>query len=152
MFKVLALAVIPFLLILACGESKPQINQEDISVFLDADNDPYQFELTSAQLVGNADVLISYPAISHFAKDADPRVGIDRIPGRVIAHISQTVEFIFGKKNPDGDYFKTQIIYPSDFDITDLHDNKENIAACRFKDHNLKNELGPTFIDCRQLN
>ena len=149
---IVSLIVIPFISILACGESKPEINQGDISVFLNADSDPYQFELTSAQLDGNADILISYPAISHFAKDADPRVGIDRLPGRVIAHTSETVEFVFGKKNPDGDYFKAQILYPRDLDITDLHDNKDNVAACRFEDHKFKNKYGPIFVDCRQLN
>ena len=40
---------------------------------LNASNDPYGFELTPAQESGNADVTISYPAISHFAKDVDPR-------------------------------------------------------------------------------
>ena len=152
MCKVMILVVILVLLILACGESKPQINQEDISVFLDADNAPYQFELTSAQSGGNADVLISYPAISHFAKDADLRVGIDRLPGRVIAHRSVAVEFVFGKKNPDGDYFDAQMLYPEDFDITGLHDDKDNIAACRYSSHELQNKYGPRFVDCRQLN
>ena len=66
--------------------------------------------------------------------------------------MSQTVEFVFGKKNPEGDYFKVQIVYPRDFDITDLHDNKDNIATCRFVDHKFKNKYGPIFEDCRQLN
>ena len=152
MVKVLALAAISFLLIIACGESKPQVSQEDISVFLDSDSDPYGFELTSDQLDGNADILISYPAISHFAKDADPRVGIDRLPGRVIAHMSVTVEFVFGKKNPEGDYFDAQMLYPRDFDITDLHDDKDNIATCRFWSHERQDKFGPRFEDCRQLN
>ena len=152
MAKFLALAVFSFLLIAACGESEPDIDQEDISASLDADNDPYGFDLTSAQSAGDADVLVSYPAISHFAKDADPRVGIDRRPGRVIAHMAVTVEFVFGKKNADGDYFDAQMLYPEDFDITDLHDDKDNIAACRFNSHERKDKYGPRFVDCRKLN
>ena len=152
MAKVLALAVFSFLLITACGESKTEIDLEDISVCLNADNDPYEFELTSDQLAGDADVFLSYPAVSHFAKDADLRVGIDRLPGRVIAHMAETVEFVFGKKDADGNYIDAQMLYPEDFDITDLHDDKDNIAACRFWNHGRQDKYGPRFEDCRQVN
>lgn len=148
----LAVLILTGLAALGCVEGNPQISQEDISVFLGAGNNPYGFDLTSAQSAGDADVLISYPGISHFAKDADLRVAIDRLPGRVIAHTAVTIEFVFGKKNSDGDYFDAQILYPEDFDITALHDDKDIIAACRFSSHGIQKKYGPRFIDCRQLN
>lgn len=83
--------------------------------------------MTPEQVSGDADVLVSYPALTHLAKDgrAAPR------PGRVIGWLREQVEVVYPGQGGD-EYIKVFLNYGDGFDPADLHDDKDNIASCRF--------------------
>ena len=139
--------ILALLFSVAC-EVEPEITIDDVDVTLDAAGDPFAIksELTPEQASGNADVLVSYGAVTHLAKDY-VGVGIKRLPGRVIGWGSEQVEVVYPGQD-DRDYIKVFVAYGDDFDPDDLHDDKPNIASCRFG----MNASWPIFRECSRVN
>ena len=133
------------LLAVACGESVPEITVDDVDVTLDAKGNAFaiQSQLTPEQRSGNADVLIAYGAVTHLAKDGPA----SRIPGRVIGWMADQVEVVYPGQGGD-EYIKVWVSYGDDFDPADLHDDKENIASCRYS----KVGNWPGFKECSKVN
>ena len=137
---------VPDGLCIACGESAPEITVDDADITLDHVADPFTFksELTPEQVAGDATVLVAYGEVTHWIKDKGP---ITRIPGRVIAWIDRQVEVLYPGQGED-EYIKVWVVYGEDFDTGKLHDNKENLARCRFDE-----QTGwPKFTGCNQVN
>ena len=126
---------------------EPEIAPDDIDVTLDAKGNPFNIEssLTVPQKNGDADVLVSYPAVTHLI--GKTRGPISRIPGRVIGWRTNQVEVIYPGQGQD-EYIKVWVAYGDDFDPADLHDDKQNIASCRFA------KIGgwPIFEECSKVN
>ena len=112
-----------------------------------AEGNPFNIEssLTVPQKNGDADVLVSYPAVTHLI--GKTRGPISRIPGRVIGWRTNQVEVIYPGQGQD-EYIKVWVAYGDDFDPADLHDDKQNIASCRFA------KIGgwPIFKECSKVN
>ena len=125
----------------------PEEPERPIDVTLDTQENPFAIEekLTPEQASGNADVLVSYGAITHLI--GETRGPISRIPGRVIGWRDRQVEVQYPGQGGD-EYIKVWVDYGEGFDPADLHDNKSNLALCRF------GKIGdwPTFSECSQEN
>ena len=146
--RVVAILVglLALLFTLAC-EVEPEITVDDVDVTIDHSADPFAIksELTPEQKSGDADVLVSFGAITHLAKDGPA----SRSPGRVIGWMADQVEVVFSKRDGD-DYVKVFVSYGDDFDPDDLHDDKANIASCRFIPSTYSN--WPVFGECSKVN
>ena len=135
-------AVVVLLLAAIACEAEPP---PTIDVTLDQTESAFAIEskLTPEQASGNADVVISYGAITHWIKDGR----VTRLPGRVIAWRDRQVEVLYPGQGGD-EYIKVWVDYGEDYDTGKLHDNKENIASCRFE----KVGNWPAFKQCSKLN
>ena len=138
--------LLALLSVLAC-EVEPEITVDDVDVTLDHAADPFaiESELTPEQVSGNADILVAYNPITHFI--ADNKGPISRTPGKVVAWRERQVEVLYSRKD-GGDYVRVWVDYGEDYDTSDLHDDKPNIASCRF------GTIGtwPTFRECSKIN
>ena len=128
-----------------CIEEVPEVERQ-IDVTLNTSTvNPFAIQsgLKPEQRSGNADVLISYGPVTDLVKDGP----VSRTPGKVIGWREQQVEVVFSRQSR-GDYVKVFIAYDKDFNPDKLHDDKENIASCRF------DTIGswPTFHDCSREN
>ena len=132
--------------LVAC-EVEPEITVDDVDVTIDANENPFAIEskLTPEQASGNADVLVAFGAITQKIEDGR----VSRTPGEVIAWRDTQAEIIHSRR--DGDrYVKVFVAYADgdDFDPADLHDDKANIASCRFE----HSGNWPIFVDCSRVN
>ena len=136
--------LLALLSVLAC-EVEPEITVDDVDVTIDTSADPFAIKskLTPEQASGNADVLVAYGAVTHLAKDGPA----SRLPGRVIGWMGEQVEVIHSRRDGDS-YVKVFVAYDDDFDPADLHDDKANIASCRFR----INGNWPLFYECSRVN
>ena len=139
--KVILAGLIALLFVVAC-EAEPEPTPD---VVLLTTGNPFAIErkLTQEQASGDADVIVSYPAVTHLAKDGPAA----RVPGRVIGWLKNQVEVIYPGQGGD-DYIKVFVSYGEDFDPADLHDDKDNLASCRFS----QPSGWPIFKDCKKVN
>ena len=118
MRSILAFLILTGLLALlfsvAC-EVEPEITVDDVDVTLDHATDPFAIksQLTPEQASGNADVLVSYGAITHLI--GDNKGPISRTPGKVVAWRDRQVEVLYSRKDGDN-YVRVWVDYGEDFD------------------------------------
>ena len=141
----ITIAALLSLFTLAC-DTEPEITVDDAHVTLDHATDPFAIksQLTPEQASGDADVLVAYKGITHFIADNKP---VSRTPGKVVAWRDRQVEVLYSRKDRDS-YVRVWVDYGEDFDTGKLHDDKDNIARCRYEE-----PTGwPMFVDCNRVN
>ena len=132
------------LAIIAC-EVEPEITVDDVDVTIDTNANPFAIEskLTPEQASGDADVLVAFGAVTQLIKDGV----VSRTPGEIIGWRDLQVEIVHSTRERD-DWVRVFVAYDEDFDPADLHDDKANIASCRFR----YNGDWPIFVDCSRAN
>ena len=142
--------LLALLSVLAC-EVEPEITLDDVDVHLDTTGNPFgiQSKLTPEQANGEADVLVSFGAVTHLARET--RGGIDRTPGRVIGHAVKMVEVVYSRQDDRGEYVIAFVRYSDGTDPDDLHDGEPNIASCRFGQSPFPGSW-PVFEECSKVN
>lgn len=140
------LILIALMFTIAC-EVEPEATPVPPDVVLTGQGNAFTIksELTPEQASGDADVLVSYPAVTHLL--GETRGPVSRIPGRVIGWRTLQVEVIYPGQGED-EYIKVWVVYDKDFDPADLHDDKPNLASCRYEE-----PTGwPKFYECSKVN
>ena len=150
MLRAIVAAIVILMMLVACAV-EPEITVDEVDVILNADENPfaYKSKLTPEQASGDADVLVAYGAITHFVSET--RGFIDRTPGRVIGQIGEIVEVVHSRQDDRREHVIAFMIYAEGTDTDDLHDDKPNIAFCRFQPSTYPGAW-PAFGECSKVN
>lgn len=119
-----------------------------IDITLNTDDNPFELksQLTPEQANGKAELLVSYGAITETIERGKMEV---RTSGQIIAWYNPKVEVMYssvwqGKRVHVYVEYDDEDLDPRD----DLHDNKDNLAYCRFDGSG----TFPRFHHCRRAN
>ena len=143
--RAIVAAIVILMAMVACGV------EPEITLDLDWSENPFAIKskLTPEQANGDADVVVSYGAITHMADET--RDFIEGTPGMVIGHSFNTVDVVHARRDDKGEYVRTVMVYSDGIDMFDLLDGKSNIASCRFQPSSHPDGW-PTFGECDKVN